>query len=229
MFEVKNDEDGSILTTSIEKRAPKQQAEKTPEEAQVNQHQVQPQTVKTSTTTTTMTVPSKNSHLKEIRIDQSPLEEVKFRLNDEDVEEQEASTMTTTTKNENEDENNTNANNNSSGGEMVSSDDQRLDNNKDTTSIDTNAADRKLKLIICDQHKDKMIGRSFKLLKDDLILSCSPFITFQMPFLLLESTNSTDDQLRKYLPKSYMNYLKSNILLQDTQTGRVTSPVMRAF
>lgn len=219
MFEVKNDEDGSILTSSVKKRAPKQQTEKTSEEAQINQHQVQPQIVKTSTTTTT--VPPKNSHLKEIRIDQSPLEEVKFRLNDEDVEEQEAST-TTTTKNENEDENNNNANNNSSGGEMASSDDQRLD--KDM--IDTNAADRKLKLIICDQHKEKMIGRSFKLLKDDLILSCSPFITFQMPFLLLESTNSTDDQLRKYLPKSYMNYLKSNILLQDTQTGRVTSPVM---
>lgn len=166
----------------------------------------------------------KNSSLsskREISIDQSPLEEVKFGLEDEQEEkdsmqgESEEEKTTTTAKTESS----------KSSAEESSSDQQK----EVTITVNGESlASNKLKLTICEQHKEKLnIGRIFKLLKDDLILSCSPFITFQMPFLLLDCSNSTDDQLRKYLPAFYMNYLKSEILLRETQGGLSPSQAVR--
>ena len=86
-----------------------------------------------------------------------------------------------------------------------------------------------LKLTICEQHLEKSansLSRSFKLLIDDLILSISPFVAYQMPFLLLinninssnnSSENSSNSQLRKYLPDYFYEYTRSSILMQDNR------------
>ena len=73
-----------------------------------------------------------------------------------------------------------------------------------------------VKLTICEQHREKYnsnSNRSFKLLIDDLILSCSPFIRYNIPYLLVDNPA---DQLKAYLPQSFTDYFKSSILLQDT-------------
>ncbi len=73
-----------------------------------------------------------------------------------------------------------------------------------------------LKLKICDRHSEKntfSLNRNFKLLLDDLILSCSLFVTYRTPFLIIENNS---DPLIKYLPINYMNFLRSNILLKDS-------------
>ena len=128
---------------------------------------------------------------KEITVEQSPLEEVKFNSlnsNDSDLE--------VRTLKENNDSKKSEGNNN------------------ETNLNEQFSQNRELRLTICEKNKPNNLNRSFKLLIDDLILSISPFITFQMPYLLVETSN---DPLRSYLPKTYMNYLKSNILLQDCQ------------
>ena len=97
-----------------------------------------------------------------------------------------------------------------------------------------------LKLTICEQHLEKSansLSRSFKLLIDDLILSISPFVAYQMPFLLLinnninnnsssSSENSSNSQLRKYLPDYFYEYTRSSILMQDHRL--VESPMSAA-
>ena len=95
-----------------------------------------------------------------------------------------------------------------------------IDQNPLETSIQAsnNTDSNSLKLIICDQHNDKTNGslnRNFKLLIDDLYLSCSPFIKYKMPYLLLDDV--ANDPLRTYLPNNYMNYLDSFILQLDCQ------------
>ncbi|CAF0732180.1 unnamed protein product [Brachionus calyciflorus] len=97
----------------------------------------------------------------------------------------------------------------------------------DKSEIEDQETKNNLKLEICEQHKEKNtinLNRNFKLLIDDLHLSCSPFIKFKMPYLLIENTN---DPLKKYLPENYMNYLKSNILLLDSHlvTHSIVSPI----
>lgn len=91
--------------------------------------------------------------------------------------------------------------------------DNDLANNNSTSKT---RKDSQLKLTICNKHSEKSsfnLSRNFKELLDDLILSCSPFIHHRAPFLINENTT---DPLVKYLPETYMNYLKSNILLRDT-------------
>lgn len=115
-----------------------------------------------------------------------------------------------------------------------SDDDTFKEEDKDEKNLDEsiNGRSSKLRLAICEQHKEKHnshMNRNFKLLIDDLLLSCSPFITFQMPFLMTENQN---DSLRLHLPPSYMSYLQSNILLQDTHGAsssiHASSPVLNS-
>lgn len=104
-----------------------------------------------------------------------------------------------------------------------------IDQNPLETSIQQFQEDdnKSLRLTICEQHNEKTssnLNRNFKLLIDDLHLSCSPFIKYKMPYLLLEDTS---DPLKKYLPNNYMNYLDSFILLLDSQcvtNGSIISP-----
>ena len=94
--------------------------------------------------------------------------------------------------------------------------------NKDSASKESES---KLKLTICEQHKEKNsqnLNRNFKLLRNDLILSSSIFIHYQIPFLLSENTNDT---LKRYLPTSHMNYIRSNILL-DSFAKNLHSPLV---
>jgi hypothetical protein len=75
--------------------------------------------------------------------------------------------------------------------------------------------ENKLKLIECERNLEiNNLIRNFKLLIDDLILSSSPFITYQMPFLLVDS-----DVLCKYLQNSHKKYLNSDILLRDSTSA----------
>lgn len=73
-----------------------------------------------------------------------------------------------------------------------------------------------LKLEIC-QNKAKSsvknVRSSFKQLIDDVILSCSPFIKFELPTLMKEDQ---EDLLRVFLPEGYMDYLKSNMIVEDS-------------
>lgn len=118
---------------------------------------------------------------KEISVDQSPLEEVKFNsLNLTEI---------------NQD---------------ISSDQKKLESISLNESLTNN---RELRLTLCERNNTNDLNRNFKLLIDDLLLSISPFISFMMPYLLVQS----NDPLKPYLPNSYMNYLKSNILLEDCQ------------
>lgn len=208
MFEIKSD-DHYLLGTKVDKKLIAEDEEETTSTAAT----VIPKVTVTKTvdstnqpkTTKTWSLSTK----KEISIDQSPLEEVKFGLTDEADE----------SSNKDEEK----GDEDSSGGEQQQQ--QQAGGEDDTSELSSDTSTSKLRLTICEQHKEKLnIGRTFKLLKDDLILSCSPFITFQMPFLLLESTNSTEDQLRKFLPVSYMNYLRSEILLRETHGA--LSPVI---
>jgi hypothetical protein len=139
-----------------------------------------------STPSTTKT----NLIKKEITVDQSPLEEVKNNFL------------------------------NSTGSDFETQSQKENDPKKHESNINENNINdpinqnRELRLTICEKNKANNLNRSFKLLIDDLILSISPFIIFQMPYLLVETST---DSLKSYLPRSYMNYLKSNILLQDFQ------------
>ncbi len=80
--------------------------------------------------------------------------------------------------------------------------------------------ENKLRLVECERNLEQTnnLIRNFKLLIDDLILSSSPFITYQMPFLLVDS-----DVLCKYLQNSHKKYLNSDILLRDSTSIGVTS------
>jgi hypothetical protein len=152
------------------------------------------------------TTTSKHQELvkKEISIDQSPLEESKFTSEQEDEIQSETKT---------------------SSGESKQSRD--LDSQANTENNDNpirKPAD--LKLTLCEQHQEKNsinLTRNFKLLLDDLLLSCSPFVRHQLPYLLSEAS-TVNDTLKKYLPASYINYLQSSILLMDSHSG-FTSPV----
>lgn len=161
---------------------------------------------------------TKVSITKEITIDQGPLEEVKFGLVDDQESDDESKLEKSTPGAAKQGEKND---------EQPSKDLPLPDASSSSAQLTSaglieNQKAANLKLTICEQHQKLNIARTFKLLKDDLILSCSPFIDFQMPFLLLESLKSTDDQLRKYLPASYMNYLKSDILLRDSSQGALS-------
>jgi len=59
----------------------------------------------------------------------------------------------------------------------------------------------------------KNVRSSFKQLIDDIILSCSPFVEFELPTLLSEDRG---DLLRQFLPEGYMDYLKSNMIAEDS-------------
>ena len=83
-----------------------------------------------------------------------------------------------------------------------------------------------LGLKLCDARKERapnvQLLRNFKLLLDDLILSCSPFMNFVMPFLL---TDNPMDKIRIYLPNNYVRiFLESKILQNDCQLTRPPSP-----
>ena len=96
---------------------------------------------------------------------------------------------------------------------------QQDDQASSAVENDTTKPNLKLKLEICEQYKTNNfvnLSRNFKLLLDDIILSCSPFVKFQLPFLMRENN---EDTLRVYLPDSYMNYLKSNILSQESHSS----------
>ena len=81
-----------------------------------------------------------------------------------------------------------------------------------------------LNLKQCEQQKERLALnklKNFKLLLDDLILSCSPFLNYKMPYLLTENPN---DFIRVYLPSSFMKvYLESTILLNDGLSPNVNS------
>lgn len=64
------------------------------------------------------------------------------------------------------------------------------------------------------------LNRNFKILLNDLILSCSLFVSYRIPYLLNEKNNK--DPIIIYLPDSYMNFLKSKILLRDTIGSKET-------
>ncbi len=145
---------------------------------------------KRSEISTTPTSTKINLIKKEITVDQSPLEEIKFNSLDSNHSDLETKTL------------------------KDNNDQKKLELNNETNLNDSLYQNRELRLTICEKNKPNNLNRSFKLLIDDLMLSISPFITFQMPYLLVETLN---DPLKSYLPKSYMNYLKSNILLQDCQ------------
>ncbi len=146
--------------------------------------------------------PSKHYDLvkKEISIDQSPLEESKFAAGEEN--ETEAKTLASESR------------------QSRDLDSQTRISSKENTI--KKPAD--LKLTLCEQHQEKNsinLTRNFKLLLDDLLLSCSPFIRYQVPYLLSEASN-VNDPLKKYLPATYINYLQSNILLMDSHSGFTT-------
>jgi hypothetical protein len=58
---------------------------------------------------------------------------------------------------------------------------------------------------------DEIKRRQFEYLLEKLILSCSPFVKYKIPFLLSEIGNKYSS-LRKYVPSDYTNYYNSNIL-----------------
>jgi 1-phosphatidylinositol-3-phosphate 5-kinase len=123
---------------------------------------------------------------KEISVNQSPLDDLNFKINKDDDDDEE---------------------------NMINKNDE----NNDEFNNQAESASSDLKLKICEQHKEKSsisMTRNFKLLLDDLILSISPFIKYQLPYLL--SDTSAQDPLKNYLPKSYINYLQSSILLMDS-------------
>lgn len=125
--------------------------------------------------------------MKEISIDESPLDQVKFK---------------------------------------VDSDEEGSDGHHQQPELklqvisEKDSARSKLDLKLCEQHRERNsinLTRNFKLLLDDLLLSCSPFIKHSLPYLLSES--SSTDSVKKYLPNTYSNYLQSNILLMDSHSG----------
>lgn len=207
MFEIKNDDNNLIVkldkTKKLEITSPVTIASNVKEDIHSK-----PKDLKT------LVRKSQLSMTEEISVEQGPLEEVKFGLVDDQDEDESEKDKETTSKDEN-DENSTRDSQSQvatpGGSTGVSSSESQQQQQQSTN----------LKLTICEQYQEKLnISRTFKLLKDDLILSCSPFIAFQMPFLLLDC--SSDDQLRKYLPLSYMRYLKSDILLRDSQGGALS-------
>lgn len=75
-----------------------------------------------------------------------------------------------------------------------------------------------LKLEICEAYNANNLqnkSKNFKQLLDDILLSVSPFIQFDLPVLLQENR---EDTMRSFLPINFMKYLKSNILSQDGMT-----------
>ncbi len=76
-----------------------------------------------------------------------------------------------------------------------------------------------LKLEICSTSVNSNMNNvrsNFKQLIQDVILSCSPFIEFDLPTLMSEDK---EDLLRIFLPEGYMDYLKSNMIDEDSTSA----------